>query len=36
MNNPVAKYAYKFNKSFVVKTKKVYTRKSKYKNNPTD
>ena len=29
--NPVAKYAYRFNKSYAVKTKKVYNRKDKYK-----
>ena len=29
-NNPVAKHAYKFNKSIVVPSGKVYTRKSKH------
>lgn len=33
MNNPVAKYAYRFNKAGVIKPKKVYVRKPKHKNS---
>ena len=31
MNNPVAKFSYKFNKAGVIKTKKTYVRKDKHK-----
>lgn len=31
MNNPVAKFAYRFNKFGVIKTKKTYARKEKHK-----